>query len=1171
MARTTSSAGTTKRRSKNQTPPTKSEDTGSDSLYLNQLRFDEKTLKSPIKVLLDNTRLLFLLILVILSAGIYSYLTLPRELNPEVEIPIVQVTTVLPGADPLDVEELVTKPLETEIENITTISNLSSISSEGISNISVEFESNVDPDDALVDVKEKVDLVTSDLPTDASDPNVVKLDFNDQPVWSVALVGDIDSRSISRIANILEEQLESVAGIRKVDLSGDEMDQIVVELKPEAIVEYGIDPSTIISGIQSTNVTAPAGSLTINQTKYQVSLDDELNTIDQVREIQLNDRFGNLVELGEIATVFFQSEDTDRFTTYINGQDQVLKNAIQLDIFKSDSETISGAVDKARLTLEEELKSYPQVELVSIIDFSQDIDEQFEELGSNFASTIFLVFVTLFLFIGFRQAAIASLSIPLTFLSAFAIMSVVGISINFLSLFSLLLALGLVVDDAIVIVQAMHRYSYRFKPKETGLMVYRDFVVPIWTTTLTTVWAFLPLLLATGIIGEFIKSIPIVVTATLMSSTTIAVLINLPLATLFSDLQMPPRVRSFLWFIGFLLVLAGLMAVGGSSPFSGLLLLSWTILALLLVFSRNQVRGLLARLSQPTKNSNGKAAEAQARFSKRLRQLRRMDVMNSGVLDFSAVSKRYRRFLKAVITKPRNRILVYLTTVIFFVTSMAFLATGLLKSEFFPKTDQESIYVNVEGPAGWTIEQTQAVLREVEREIISIPEISHLVSQTGSLAPLDFGTIGQGSHLAFVTITLPREEDREQTSIEIAEEIRTRFEGESKVKITVFEVSGGPPAGADLQVNIKGNDLAVLEEISDEFQAVLETMPEAINVDTSLKQSAGKIAIQLNERELVKRGLDDQTVAGWLQASVDGINSIQGREVTLDIEGEEDELSVLVTIPESSQTLDLIQNVPITAQTQQGPQQYSLAEIATFDLETSPTTIEREDGIRAVRVTAAANNTSATELLEAFELKVAEAGIELPRGYTWDVGGVNEENQASTNSIIQAMGVSVILILITMVLQLNSFRKSLLVLIVIPLAVAGVFFNFTIAGIPLSFPALIGVLALFGIVVNNSIMLVEKINQNLKFGLPFIDAIVDACSSRIEAIFFTSLTTTIGLLPITISDPLWRGLGGAIIAGLTVSGTLILVLLPTLFVEVYQGEVESAQTKNRTHFKTPSR
>ena len=182
----------------------------------------------------------------------------------------------------------------------------------------------------------------------------------------------------------------------------------------------------------------------------------------------------------------------------------------------------------------------------------------------------------------------------------------------------------------------------------------------------------------------------------------------------------------------------------------------------------------------------------------------------------------------------------------------------------------------------------------------------------------------------------------------------------------------------------------------------------------------------------------------------------------------------------------------------------------------------------------------------------------MPTGYTWDVGGANEENIESTKSIIQAMGLSVLLILITMVLQLGSFRKAFLVLSVIPLAVAGVFFNFTIFGIPLSFPALIGVLALFGIVVNNSIMLVEKINQNLKEGFKFVEGVADACASRIEPILLTSLTTTLGLLPITISDPLWRGLGGAIIAGLTVSGALILVVLPTLFAEVY-GNSKSNQ------------
>jgi multidrug efflux pump subunit AcrB len=320
--------------------------------------------------------------------------------------------------------------------------------------------------------------------------------------------------------------------------------------------------------------------------------------------------------------------------------------------------------------------------------------------------------------------------------------------------------------------------------------------------------------------------------------------------------------------------------------------------------------------------------------------------------------------------------------------------------------------------------------------------------------------------------------------------------------------------------------------------AVLEEMPEAINVDTSLKQSAGQIKITLNESELRQRNLSAGQIGGWLRTAITGSE-------TGDITVNSEDVDLVVRLAEGDQTLSMLQNLQLP--TQFGS--YSLAEVADFSLETSPTAIEREGGDRVVRVTAAANNISATELLAKFQDQTQD--YQIPTGYSWDVGGVNEENDKSVQSIIQAMGLSALLILITMVLQLNSFRKSLLVLSVIPLAVAGVFFNFTIMGIPLSFPALIGVLALFGIVVNNSIMLVEKINQNLKFGLPFLESVVDACASRIEAIFFTSVTTAIGLLPITISDPLWRGLGGAIIAGLSVSGTLILVLLPALFVEVF--------------------
>lgn len=1118
-----------------------------DSLYLDKLTFSEKLLKSPMAYLIGNIRLLILAILALVLAGAFSFATLPREVNPEVEIPLVSVSTVLPGADPLDVEQLITKPIEQELADTPNVDRLSSQSLNSVSVITLEFSSNTNPNQALQDVKDRLDRVT-DLPEQAEDPNAAKLDFNDQPVWSVALSSAMDRRSLSEVAKHIEEKLEQTSGIRKVELDGEEERQVVIELDEKAIAEYGITADSISQVISGSNITLPAGSVQVNTTTYQVSVDNEATSVSQLRQLPISVGTGS-VKLGEIAQVYETAEDTDILSRLYLADHTQPQAAVQLNIFKTDAATIYEAVDVARAVIEEELKQYPEVEVTSLVDNAQQVEDEFTDLSSNFQSTIFLVFLVLFLFLGLRQASIASLSIPLTFLSAFIIMKLTGFTLNFLSLFSLLLALGLVVDDAIVIVQATASYSKKFSPLQTGLLVFQDFVVPIWTTTITTVWAFVPLLLSSGIVGEFIKSIPVVVSATLLSSTSVAVLINLPLTVVLADLKLPSRLVWFLKFLVFaLLGFVWFQIVSGSSLVLTIaILVTWLLLGVLYIFNRKNYhqffRNQLLRL-QTAQHAVSKKFSPQTR--RRLPSWIKSNWISDGVIDLAPFTSGYRNILSRFLDSGLRRAMLYVgVATFFFVSVFVFPALGWLKNEYFPKTDQENFYVMIEGPAGWPVEKTLGVLDEVAAMTLEEPEITFAYGQTGALPNLDGSAGGaQGPHLGYMTVRLPKREQRERTSIEISDELRAKFDAYNQAKVTLAELSGGPPAGADLAVNIYGEDLETLERISSDFQDIISDLkhpsldqPAALNVESSLRQSAGQLTISLKEQELRERGLSAIQVAGWLRTALSG-------QTATDLTLNNEDLEVIVQLPEQNQELSYLLNLQLP--TQFGS--YTLAEVATVTLETSPTAIYRQDEQRVVTVSAAANDIPAPELLQLFQEKAST--YDLPEGYTWTTGGVNEENQESTNSIIQAMGLAAILILITMVWQLNSFRQAVLVLMVIPLAVAGVFFNFTLFGIPLSFPALIGVLALFGIVVNNSIMLIEKINQNLKMGLSFKDSIIDACATRLEAILFTSLTTAFGLLPITISDPLWRGLGGAIIAGLSVSGLLILFLLPTVMFDI---------------------
>jgi len=1112
-----------------------------DSLYLQRLKFDSKLNNSPIKVLFQNPRLIILMIFALLTFGLFAFTQLPRETTPEVKIPIINVVTVLPGASPRDVERLVTEKIEGIAAELSSLDTYSSTSRSGVSVVTFTFLSNLDPDQALRQTKEEVDSIANELPDDANDPEVSKLDFNDQAVLSFIITGPMDRLTLSNIARELKDELEIANGVKEVGLTGAEEEEVVVALNQAALKEYNLSAQTITQALQANNITLPAGDIRVGDLEYSLSLENDLNSLAKIRSLPISTgRGGQTIQLGQVADVFLRTKENNILTSFVDVHGQ--QTAVQLEVFKAEGSKINQAVSGAQVILDRELLKYPTLRVENVTDAAADTSKTLDDLVGNFSSSILLIFIVLAVFLGLRQAATAALTIPLTMLAAIILMLALGQTINFLSLFSLLLALSLIGDDAIVMSQATTFYGKKFGPLETGLLVFKDFFIPIWVGTLTVVWSFVPLFFTSGIIGQFIRPIPVVVTSTLLASTAIATFINLPLNIILRDLQLPRRMQLLLTLLGAAMTIGLVWALAGQSTIAGLVLGSYVVLLILFFLTRKQLLSWGNEKLRPRIQS--------IPFFSRIRSTQNdapnRDFFNNSLISMDPLVRVYRRVVTSLSESRARRFIVYAVCGGLVLLSVVFIATGLLKNEFFPASDTPYIYINVEGPAGWTRTKTEEVLTKVAVDVSTQAGARATFITTGSNFSGDGGGIN-GQNVGYVTLLLKDKAERDQSSMEISEQLRQQLAAVTEVKVQVAEISdGGPPAGATFQVNIKGTDLTVLEKISNEYQTIIKEIPGTINISSSLQLSSGQITVDLNEQKLAERGLTAAQVGGWLRTALSGS---EAAETIIDTEDRD----ITLYLQQPLQTISSLQNLTLPS----ALGSYSLSEVAVLRLQNSPTSIQREDGQRVVRVTSDAGDTTGPEILKAFQVKMNS--YEMLSGYTWDVGGSNEENNDSVASIISAMGISFFLILVTMVLQLRSFRKAILVMLVIPLAMAGVFINFTIFGIPLSFPALIGVLALFGIVVNNGIMLLEKINLNLENGFDLYDAVVDASSSRVEAIFLSNFTAIVGLLPITIADPLWRGLGGSIIAGLSVSGFLILFFLPSLYIEIFASKTAKKQ------------
>lgn len=1100
------------------------------SSYLSSLVFDAKLYQSLQAAYLKSIRLPILLILTIIVVGVAALLAIPRRLNPEIKIPIVVVNTALPGAGPDDIEQLVTIPLERKLASVDGLDTMSSTSRDSSSSIALQFLSSVPVDEAVADVQTIVDTV-SGLPDDSTTPQVRSVDFEDQPFWTFAITTQSDEASLMRFADELQKKIEDVSQVDRVQTSGLDEQVIEVSVDLKKAREFNLNPVAISQIVQSAAKSFPAGTVTSDRSSFSLTINQDIKTVDDIRNLRL-DIGGASVKLGDVATVSTRSK-TGQFSTYLSTQKQASKRTVQFFVFKKKNANIDKAFQMTEPVVMKAVQQYHgRFSIYTILNTASEITKQFQDLFDEFKTTILLVFMLLLLFLGIRQAIISTITVPLTFLASFAIIHAFGLTLNFLTMFSFLLSLGLLIDDTIVSVAAMTRYYKigKFTPYQTGLMVWRDFIVPLWSTTITTIWAFVPLLLATGIIGEFIKSIPIVVTVTMLSSTTIAVLITIPLMIVFLKPQFAPRVTKLLKVLGLIGFMGALLFFLPQNNVKFIVVLV-AVLALLVSL---RIRKELVQKYQKTIAMN----DHMKRFDRGVRH-----IADHGIINIESLISTYRTAIEKILDSSRARKRTLIAITAFALVAYALVPLGFVKNEFFPKDDAQLAYASLELPQGTRSEILHAEAIRVAERLRSTPELDYMVTEVGS-AVSSGGDRESLANAVLYTLHFTDKDERTLTSGDIAQIVRDQFSGYTKGKFSVIELTGGPPAGADIQIKLKGDDLGVLNQYADKVVAYLRKQQGIINVDTSIKKGTSKVVFTPDKARLADAGISVSELGLWLRTYASGF--------TLDtvlFGDEEKDITFRTSVYDQKPLSDLGSiEVPLRS-----GGAVPLASLGSFKLETNPTIITREDEKRTISVLAGVQQgvnipEKNTELL------AYARSLKLPQGYEWATGGVNEENEKSVQSILQAMMLAFLLIVITMVIEFGSFRQALMAMLIIPISIAGVLYIFALTRTPLSFAALIGILALFGIVVTHVIVVIEKINENRAHGLELRDAIADAAANRLEPVLLTSLATILGLVPITIADPFWRGLGGAIISGLLFSGALKLFFIPVLYYTWFSSE-----------------
>jgi HAE1 family hydrophobic/amphiphilic exporter-1 len=1102
--------------------------------YLEKIQFDPNLWNSWVGKYVVNVRFVALLVVAIFAVGLYGYFNLPRRLNPEIKIPIVTVMTVLPGAGPADIESLVTKPIEDSLRSIKGIDTMTSTSRDNASIVTLQFVSSIQPEKAKSDVQSEIDSLTS-LPKDAKTPVVKAFDFEDRPVWTFAVSTTKDIRSLMSFSKELQNRIEDSPKVERVTVSGFETQEIAIYISPEKVKEYGINPLTLSTSIQKGVLSYPAGMIDTSRNAFALTIDPQVTNVAEIRQIRITVA-GKQIKLGDIATIAERSKK-DQKATFVASPTTTSARAVTFYVYKTTTSNIDEAGKAVNKIVTDAAHEYnDNFAITTISDTSYQIEKQFNDLLKEFRSTIILIVGCLFIFLGLRQAIISSFSVPLTFLMAFFFMNMLGQSINFLTLFAFLIALGLLIDDTIVVVSAMTSYykTGKFTPAETGLVVWRDTIVPIWSTTITTIWAFVPLLLTTGIIGEFIKPIPLVITVTMLSSTAIAVLITLPFMIIILKPQVAARVVTLAKIVAFVTSLYVLKLIIPASPVFPFVVISYIAFVLLFM----HVRKTLVEKIQSIVKNNGVLATIThytAQFS------------NHGVINIESMARAYQRLIMRILNSASARKKVIIAIVSYAIISFALLPLGLVKNEFFPKTDNTLIYVNLSLPPGTSLPRVTAEAQKIMDILRKTKDILFVAGEVGQEVNSSASRSDSGSGVVF-TVHLPEKENRHHSSSEIATMIRAELKEYRAGTVSVVEIGGGPPAGSDLQIKLSGDDLGKLDTYANSIISYLKAKPGVTSIDKSIKPGTSKLVFVPDLAKLADNGITVDAIGLWIRMYSSGFTLEQ---VNFD-KKESVKEDVVFYLTDSDSTPQELSALQITGSTGVS---VPLSALGRFEMKSNPTVITRENRIRTLSVTAGVLPGFSVTSINADLEKYANS-LKLDKGYSWQTGGVNDENKKSIISIVQAMSVAFILILITMVVQFQSYRQAIIVLLVIPLAVSSVFMVFALTGTPISFPAMIGILALFGIVVTNSMFIVDKININLKEGMEFKEAIADAGASRLEPIILTKLNTILGLLPITLSNPMWRGLGGAIISGILLASTIMLLFIPAVYYNWFKEDTE---------------
>jgi multidrug efflux pump len=1099
----------------------------------------------------NNQTSVVILVLIITVLGILAYKTMPKESFPEIVIPTVYVGTAYPGNSPVDMENLITRPIEKELKSINNVKNIKSTSVQDFSSIVIEFNPGVEISKAIQDVKDAVDKSKSELPTDLDkDPDVIEVNTSDFPIMNINLSGNYTEEELKKFGEYLEDEIEKLAEISKAELRGTIQREIRIDADIYKMEALGVSFSDISDAVSQENVTISGGNVLAGEFRRSLRITGEFKNPNELNDIIIKTEENRIVYLADVAEV----KDT-----YKERESYARSNklpVVTVNVVKRSGENLLDASDKIKDIIQKAKSERfpPDLEVSITNDQSKATRSQVKDLENSIIFGVILVVLILMFFLGFRNALFVGVAIPLSMFISFLILNAFGITLNLMVLFALILALGMLVDNGIVVVENIYRLMQEGKdPIRAAKEGVGEVAWPIITSTATTLAAFLPLAFWDDLIGEFMKYLPITLIIVLSSSLFVALVVNPVLTSLYMKVQEidpnKPKRKSLITAL-VLAVIATLCYVLGWISIGNLLMLG----AILTVFNVFVLRKAISYFQNVF--------------------LVYLENLYERTLGFALRGKKPYIFFGG--------------TVLLLVFSIGLLYIKAPQVLFFPDNQPALVNVFIENPIGTDTEATNNFVLGMEDELMEVLKpygdiIEAVITQVGegtgdqSAGP----SIANTPHKAKITISFLEYQFRQGINTNQAmEDIRDLVAKYPGVLVTVDKQRNGPPVGKAVNIEVSGEDFERLIEFVGDFNEFLGSANIAgiEELKTDLELGSPEVILNIDREKARRFGLSTATIANELRTALFGL------EVSKYKEGEDDYPIQLRLKDEYRYDLSSLVNKKISFRDKFGnKKEVPISAVAELQYGSTYGSVRRKDLNKVITIFSnVTDGYNPTEINN--QLKDLVANYEVPEGINVKFTGEQEEQAKSMQFLLRALFIAVSVIFLIIVAQFNSVTTPFIIMASVILSTIGVFLG--LVAFNMDFVVImtgIGIISLAGVVVNNAIVLIDYTNlvrerrrDELEIPdgefLPYnelLNSIIQGGKTRLRPVLLTAITTVLGLIPLAIGmninfatlfssfDPqfyvggdnaaFWGPMAWTVIFGLTFATFLTLVIVPVMY------------------------